>query len=192
MSANIVPLAFGTETDTSIIGPAGINGVVGVKPTVGLTSRYGVIPISKNLDTVGCFGRTVADAAKGLSAIGGLHANDGEMGQHAHTQDEDYAKHLTSRRVLQGARFGLPWTRCWDSVSPDLKAVASSIFKAIEETGGKVFRTDFPCAEERIGPKGTWDWSVLSFFVYPIIWQEVVKIPWHHYPSHGTAGIKAS
>lgn len=57
VSASIVPLAFGTETDSSIIGPASINGVVGIKPTVGLTSRSGVIPISKNLDTVGSFGK---------------------------------------------------------------------------------------------------------------------------------------
>lgn len=167
-----MPLAFGTETDTSVIGPAGINGVVGIKPTVGLTSRYGVIPISRHLDTVGCFGRTVADAAKGLSAIAGTDGNAEEMGQHA--QDEDYAKYLTSRRALKGAKFGLPWTRFWDSVSPDLKAVASKIFEAIEEAGGEVIRTDFPCVEERIGPKGTWDWSVLSLFVYLTVCHELV------------------
>src|SRR5207247_843377 len=69
VSANLVPLSIGTETDTSIIGPAGINGIVGIKPTVGLTSRVGVIPISENMDTVGPFGRTVADAVAGLDAM---------------------------------------------------------------------------------------------------------------------------
>ena len=146
VSANIVPLAFGTETDTSIIGPASINGVVGIKPTVGLTSREGVIPISKKLDTVGCFGRTVSDAVYGLNAITGI-------------EDEDYTKYLTSRSALKGAKFGLPWTRCWDSVSTDLKAVASNVLKAIEGAGGQIIRTDFPCAEDRIGPNGRWDWS---------------------------------
>ena len=164
MSANIVPLAYGTETDTSIIGPAGISGVVGIKPTVGLTSRHGVIPTSNNLDTVGCFARTVADAAKGLSAIIGRDDNDDEMGHHAHAhaQDEDYAKYLASRGTLKGAKFGLPWTRFWDSVSPDQKALASKIFEAIEEAGAQVIRTDFPCAEERIGSDGAWNWSALG------------------------------
>ena len=64
VSTNIVPLSFGTETDTSIIGPASMNGIVGIKPTVGLTSMDGIIPISKNMDTVGPFGRTVADAVR--------------------------------------------------------------------------------------------------------------------------------
>ena len=59
VSANIVPLSLGTETDTSVIGPASINGIVGIKPTVGLTSRSGVIPISETFDTVGVLGRTV-------------------------------------------------------------------------------------------------------------------------------------
>ena len=157
-----MPLAFGTETDTSIIGPAGINGVVGIKPTVGLTSRHGVIPISKNLDTVGCFGRTVADVAKGLSAIAGMDDKENKIGQPAHAQDHDYVKYLTSRRALKGAKFGLPWTRCWDSVSPDRKAVASKIFEAIEGAGAQVVRTDFPCAEDRIGLDGTWNWSALG------------------------------
>ena len=57
-----VPVSFGTETDTSIIGPAEVNGTVGIKPTVGLTSRTRVIPISRNMDSVGVLGRTVADA----------------------------------------------------------------------------------------------------------------------------------
>lgn len=69
MFTNIVPLALGTETNTSIIGPASLNGSVGIKPTVGLTSRDGVIPISRNMDSDGTFGRTVADAPHGLNVI---------------------------------------------------------------------------------------------------------------------------
>lgn len=158
MSANIVPLAFGTETDTSIIGPASINGIVGIKPTVGLTSRAGVIPISKNLDTVGCFGRTVADAVHGLTAIAGKDDEDDMTLSRPFDYEEDYSKHITSRSALKGARFGLPWKRCWDSVAPDLKAVAERILKAVEEAGAQVIRTDFPCAEDRISPNGSWDW----------------------------------
>ena len=68
-SANFATLSFGTETDGSIVCPANANGVVGIKPTVGLTSRAGVVPISHTQDTVGPHGRTVADAAIALGVI---------------------------------------------------------------------------------------------------------------------------
>lgn len=68
-SANFTALSIGTETDGSIVCPANVNGVVGIKPTVGLVSRGGAIPISHNQDTVGPHTRTVADAAMTLNAI---------------------------------------------------------------------------------------------------------------------------
>jgi amidase len=68
-SANFAAVSFGTETDGSIVCPANANGVVGIKPTVGLTSRAGVVPISHTQDTVGAHGRTVADAATALGVI---------------------------------------------------------------------------------------------------------------------------
>lgn len=69
VSANFAAVSFGTETDGSIVCPANANGVVGIKPTVGLTSRAGVVPISHTQDTVGVHGRTVADAAAALGVI---------------------------------------------------------------------------------------------------------------------------
>src|SRR5437899_1848657 len=68
-SANFATVSFGSETDGSIVCPANANGVVGIKPTVGLTSRAGVVPISHTQDTVGPHGRTVADEAAALSVI---------------------------------------------------------------------------------------------------------------------------
>jgi len=68
-SANFAVLAFGSETDGSIVCPSNANGVVGIKPTVGLTSRAGVVPISHTQDTVGPLARTVADAAAALGVI---------------------------------------------------------------------------------------------------------------------------
>src|SRR5712692_1352649 len=68
-SANFAAVSIGTETDGSIVCPANMNGVVGIKPTVGLTSRVGVVPISHTQDTVGPHARTVADAAAVLTAI---------------------------------------------------------------------------------------------------------------------------
>ena len=68
-SANFATVSFGSETDGSIVCPGNANGVVGIKPTVGLTSRAGVVPISHTQDTVGPHGRTVADAAAALGVI---------------------------------------------------------------------------------------------------------------------------
>jgi amidase len=76
VSASFTAAGLGTETDGSIVSPASLNGVVGIKPTVGLTSRAGVIPISHNQDTVGPHGRTVADAAAVLGALVGVDPRD--------------------------------------------------------------------------------------------------------------------
>ena len=157
-----MPLSFGTETDTSIIGPASINGVVGFKPTVGLTSRSGVIPISENMDTVGPFGRTVADAVHGLNAIVGIDERDRFTCSSSRPFRVDYSECLTTKKSLKGARFGLPNKRCWEFVPEGRKNVASKIFEAIGEAGGEVLTTDFPCVEERIPPDGSWDWSEYS------------------------------
>ena len=157
-------MTFGTETDTSIIGPASINGVVGVKPTVGFTSRNGVIPISENMDTVGPFGRTVADAVHGLNAIMGIDERDHFTCSPSRRLAVDYSKCLTTKESLKGARFGLPNKRCWELVQEDRKTIASKIFEAIREAGGEVLTTDFPCAEERIPPDGSWDWLDHSIF----------------------------
>jgi amidase len=92
VSANLCAAALGTETDGSIMSPSSINGIVGIKPTVGLTSRQGVVPISHSQDTVGPHGRTVADAATVLSAIA-------ESGT-------DYRQFLDPQ-ALHGARIGV-------------------------------------------------------------------------------------
>ena len=76
VSANLVAVALGTETNGSIVCPASVCGVVGIKPTVGLTSRAGVIPIAHTQDTVGPICRTVADAATVLGALTGVDARD--------------------------------------------------------------------------------------------------------------------
>ena len=107
VAASLVAASVGTETDGSIISPASANGVVGIKPTVGLTSRAGVIPISSTQDTVGPFGRTVADAAALLGAMTGVDPRDPATeasAGHAHT---DYTRFL-DRDGLRGARIGVP------------------------------------------------------------------------------------
>ncbi|ETV75059.1 hypothetical protein, variant [Aphanomyces astaci] len=76
VAANMIPVAIGTETDGSIVGPASFQSVVGLKPTVGLVSRTGVIPFSARQDSPGPMGRTVADVARVLEAIAGFDPTD--------------------------------------------------------------------------------------------------------------------
>lgn len=83
VAANMVAVSLGSETDGSIICPAGSNSVVGIKPTVGLTSRAGVIPISPRQDTIGPICRTVSDAVYVLDAIAGFDHNDAQATKEA-------------------------------------------------------------------------------------------------------------
>lgn len=106
---------------------------------------------------MGQFGRTVADAVHGLNAIIGIDERDHFTCLSTRRLEVDYSKCLTTKESLNGARFGLPIKRCWELVQADRKTVASKIFEAIREAGGEVLATDFPCAEERIPPDGSWD-----------------------------------
>ena len=77
VSASLCAVAVGTETDGSIVSPSSINGIVGIKPTVGLVSRTGIIPISHTQDTAGPMGRTVRDATILLGGLAGIDGQDG-------------------------------------------------------------------------------------------------------------------
>ncbi|KAG9094221.1 hypothetical protein FRC06_011029 [Ceratobasidium sp. 370] len=98
--------SLGTETDGSIICPSSYNNLVGIKPTVGLTSRSGVIPISSHQDTVGPMTRSVADAAVILSLIAGRDKMDNYTST-APPKIPDYTKYLKSN-AIKGKRFGVP------------------------------------------------------------------------------------
>ncbi len=104
VSANLCVVAVGTETDGSIVCPSAVNGIVGVKPTVGLVSRSGVVPISHTQDTPGPMARTVADAAALLSALAGRDDADPATGG-ARVED-DYASFVDADG-LRGARIGV-------------------------------------------------------------------------------------
>jgi amidase len=107
-SANLCAASIGTETDGSIVCPSGANGVVGIKPTVGLTSRAGVVPIAASQDTVGPHGRTVADAAAVLGAIASTTADPRDPAT-ATDRDKvlgDYTQFLDPDGLV-GARIGV-------------------------------------------------------------------------------------
>jgi amidase len=106
VAANLCAVTVGSETDGSIVCPASANGVVGIKPTVGLVSRAGIIPISHNQDTAGPICRTVADAAALLSALAGIDPADSATEASRGKAQPDYTKFL-DRAGLRGARIGV-------------------------------------------------------------------------------------
>jgi amidase len=105
-AANLCAAAIGTETDGSILSPARFNGVVGLKPTVGLVSRAGIIPISRSQDTAGPMARTVTDAAILLGATTGEDPRDDATAASAGKAHRDYTRFLDADG-LHGARIGV-------------------------------------------------------------------------------------
>jgi len=109
VNANLAALAVGTETSGSILSPASANGVVGIKPTVGLVSRDGIIPITADQDTAGPIARTVTDAAILLGVLAGYDPNDPATAACLSPGNcfSDYRQFL-DRKALRGARIAVP------------------------------------------------------------------------------------
>lgn len=106
VAANFTVLSVGTETDASILSPAIQNSVVGIKPTVGLVSRAGVIPFTYSQDTAGPFARTVTDAAILLGTLTGVDLHDPATNKSEGRSQKDYSTYLDSKG-LRGARIGV-------------------------------------------------------------------------------------
>ncbi len=106
VTANLSAVAVGTETDGSIVSPSSLNGIVGIKPTVGLVSRTGIIPISHSQDTAGPMARTVGDAAALLGAMVGVDQKDKASRASKGKFHTDYTKFLDASG-LKGARLGV-------------------------------------------------------------------------------------
>src|SRR2546422_9034435 len=136
VAANLVTVSIGTETDGSIVCPGGGNGVLGIKPTVGLTSRAGVIPISATQDTVGSFGRTVADAAAVLTALAGVDPRDPATRASAGQVRTDYIQYLESTG-LSGARIGVP-REGYFGYSPRADALTNQAIEVLRERGAVI------------------------------------------------------
>jgi amidase len=106
VSASLCAAGVGTETDGSIVSPSSVNGLVGIKPTVGLVSRTGVIPISHTQDTPGPMARSVRDAATLLAVLAGVDPEDKATSASKRKTETDYTKFLDAKG-LQGARIGV-------------------------------------------------------------------------------------
>ena len=132
VSANLCAAAVGTETDGSIVSPSSINGIVGIKPTVGLISRTGVIPISHTQDTPGPMARTVRDAAILLGALTGVDTEDTSTGESPGKFSTDYTQYLNSNG-LEGARIGV--VRKYFGFHPGVDTVINTALKVLSQQG---------------------------------------------------------
>jgi amidase len=131
VAANLCTVAVGTETDGSIVSPSSINGIVGIKPTVGLVSRTGVIPISHTQDTAGPMARTVRDAAILLGCLAGADKEDKATGS-GQGESSDCARQLAPGG-LQGTRIGI--VRKYFGFHPGVDAVMKHALETIKQEG---------------------------------------------------------
>ena len=136
VAANLTSVAVGTETDGSILCPSSVNGVVGIKPTLGLVSRAGVIPVAHSQDTVGPIARTVTDAAILLGAMVGVDKDDPSTRTGAGRFHRDYTKFL-DRDGLKGARIGVP-REGYFGYSDKADSIAEAAIGRMRKLGAKI------------------------------------------------------
>ena len=135
VAAGLTVLAVGTETDGSIVCPSGTNGVVGIKPTVGLVSRDGIIPIALSQDTAGPMARSVRDAALLLAAVAA--PDNADPAAQAHPGPRDYLAALDTG-ALEGARIGV-WRQYYGTGSdPRVEAIFDAAVARLGELGAEV------------------------------------------------------
>lgn len=157
VSANLCTVAVGTETDGSIVSPSSVNGIVGIKPTVGLVSRSGVIPISHTQDTAGPMARTVRDAAVLLGALAGMDDADAATVSRKGKIMTDYAQHLDPNG-LRGARIGVVRKYC--GFHPRVDAIINEALKILKQKGAILID---PANVETIGKFDDTELTVLLY-----------------------------
>lgn len=156
-SANLCAIAIGTETDGSIVSPSSVNGVVGIKPTVGLWSRTGIIPISKTQDTAGPMARTVRDAAILLGALAGEDPNDSYTAGSRGKTVSDYTKFLDADG-LKGKRLGVEKDG-W-KVNPQMDAIFQEAIDLLKSKGAEIIEVEL---YKQLKPIGNADFTVLLY-----------------------------
>ncbi len=130
LAAGMIPLAMGSDTGGSVRGPAKSCGVVGLKPTYGRVSLFGVTTLSWTLDHVGPMGRTVADVASMLAVIAGPDPRDNYAST---SQVPDYSKALTGK--VKGMRLGIPTKFFFDRVHPETEAALRRAIEVLKQMG---------------------------------------------------------
>jgi amidase len=156
VAANLCAIGIGTETDGSVVSPSSVNGIVGIKPTVGLLSRTGIIPISKTQDTAGPMARTVKDAAILLGILAGSDAEDAAT-QTNKNGTSDYTTFLYSNG-LQGKRLGLE--KSVYGGNPDMEALLQDALTLLKSKGATIVEVELV---KELKPIGTYEFTVLLY-----------------------------
>lgn len=156
-AASLSAIAIGTETDGSIVSPSSINGIVGIKPTVGLVSRWGIIPISHSQDTAGPMGRTVRDAAMLLGAMVGVDPRDAASRASAGKYFSDYTRFLDPSG-LKGARIGV--VRKYFGFLPQVDKIINDAIDAMKQNGAVIVD---PVEFKTLGQWGEAETTVLEY-----------------------------
>jgi amidase len=153
VSADLATVGVGTETDGSVVCPSGANGIVGIKPTLGLWSRAGIVPISEEQDTAGPMARNVTDAAVVLGALTGIDAADPATAAQAGHAHANYTQFLNAG-ALQGARIGVWRTGTYDpAASPEIDALMNATVAKLRSLGATVIDETRIPIEPAYGPE---------------------------------------
>jgi amidase len=155
IAASLASIGVGTETDGSIICPASVNGLVGIKPTVGVVSRRGIIPISASQDTAGPMARSVADAALLLTALGGVDEQDPAASAAREHIPQTYA--IPADATLKGKRIGV--LRQAMAFHPDAQAAVNKAIDLMKSEGASVI-------DVTIATYNDWDPAEIEVLLY--------------------------
>lgn len=181
VATDMVTVAVGTETWGSILSPASNNSIVGIKPTVGLISRSGIIPISHSQDTAGPMARTVADAAMLLGAMTGWDERDPITFTSQGKSYTDYTQFLNPQ-ALKGARIGIPRAYYWRLDADGLGLLDRSI-AALQKAGAIVIDPlEVPSEQEKM------DTTVLLYEFKPALNAYLSRLA-PHVPIHSLAEL---
>ena len=141
VAAGIVPVALGSDTGGSVRQPASLVGVLGLKPTYGRNSRYGLVAFASSLDQVGIFARNVADVARTLGVIAGRDAHDSTT---ADVPVPDYGKTLEGN--LKGARLGFPTALFGKGLDDEVAGAVKNVVDVYRELGAEIVEVELPHA----------------------------------------------
>jgi len=141
VAAGIVPVALGSDTGGSVRQPASLCGVVGLKPTYGRNSRYGLVAFASSLDQIGVFAREVEDAALVLGVIAGRDPHDATT---ADVPVPDYSAALTGN--ITGARLGFPRALFGQGLDDDVKKSVENVIDVYRELGAEIVDVELPHA----------------------------------------------
>ena len=145
VAAGIVPVALGSDTGGSVRQPASLCGVIGLKPTYGRNSRYGLVAFASSLDQIGIFGREVADVARVLGVIAGRDRHDSTS---ADVPVPDYSASLIDD--LKGARLGFPRALFGEGLDQEVADAVKAVVDVYRELGAEIVDVDLPHAKYAI------------------------------------------